>query len=75
MTKLPKLEAEPTNDTAALTCYALDWRERAIRAESINEELLEVTRGILVEDMLQYLPVVYVDKVRAAITKATGSAS
>ena len=37
-------------------------------------ELLEVARGILVEDMLQYLPAEYVAKVRGAIAKATGAA-
>ena len=37
-------------------------------------ELLEVARGIIVDDMLQYLPAEYVAKVRAAIAKATGAA-
>ena len=38
-------------------------------------ELLEVAESILAEDMLQYLPVEYITKVRAAIAKATGSLS
>jgi hypothetical protein len=36
------------------------------------QELLEVAEGILVDDMLQYLPDEYVAKVRTAIAKAKG---
>lgn len=35
-------------------------------------DLLEVARGILADDLLQYLPAEYVAKVRAAIAKAEG---
>ncbi len=31
--KLPRLMSDATEDTAALTCYALVWRERALIAE------------------------------------------
>ena len=39
--KLPALAAAPTDDTAALTCYALDWREVAIQAEAQRDVLME----------------------------------
>ena len=39
---------------------------------SAAPELLEVAEGILVDDMLQYLPDEYIAKVRAAIAKAKG---
>jgi hypothetical protein len=39
---------------------------------SAAPELLEVAEGILVDDMLQYLPDEYIAKVRAAIAKARG---
>ena len=35
-------------------------------------ELLDVAQSILADDMVQYLPAEYVEKVRAAIAKATG---
>lgn len=35
-------------------------------------ELLDVAQSILADEMVQYLPAEYVEKVRAAIAKATG---
>lgn len=35
-------------------------------------ELLEVAQSILVDDMIQYLPVEYVSNVKTIIAKATG---
>lgn len=35
-------------------------------------ELLDIARGILVEDMIQYLPEEYVAKVRAVMSKVPG---
>ena len=52
--QLPDLESAPTNDTAALTCYALDWRELSheFKAErdklaAINAELVAALERIL----------------------------
>ena len=35
-------------------------------------ELLEVAQSILADDMIQYLPVEYINKVKSVIEKATG---
>lgn len=56
---------------ATMPAYRSTGDSRLIAAAP---ELLEVARGILVEEMLQYLPAEYVAKVRAAIAKATGAA-
>lgn len=69
--QLPRLEAEPTNDTTALTCYALDWRERAINAETINEKLLATLEWINNQPMGAMYAEVR-DAARNAIKEAKG---
>lgn len=57
------------------TCFGDHAQSEAnARLMAAAPELLQVARGILVEDMLQYMPDEYVSKVRAAIFKATGEA-
>lgn len=58
----------------ALGVVAIVTDEANVRLLAAAPELLEVAQGILVDDMLQYLPAEYVSKVRAAIAKATGEA-
>ena len=35
-------------------------------------ELLEIVKSILADDMMQYLPAEYIEKIRSSIAKATG---
>lgn len=72
--QLPDLESAPTNDTAALTCYALDWRELSHefkaerdRLRQINAELAYALKGIIEGDSPNWL-----DIARAALAKAKG---
>lgn len=44
---LPALKYEPTDDTAALTCYALDWRQCALDAERQRDGLLAALENLL----------------------------
>ena len=72
--QLPALESAPTNDTSALTCYALDWRElshqhqaEVVRLRQINAELAYALKGIIEGDSPNWL-----DIARAALTAAKG---
>jgi len=47
--KLPVLKGEATDDTAALTCYALEWREMALKAEVQRDALLQALRDLFDE--------------------------
>lgn len=51
---------------------ALVAKEEDARLIAAAPELLDVAQSILADDMVQYLPAEYVEKVRAAIAKATG---
>lgn len=68
--KLPALESEPTNDTAALTCYALDWREEALKAQQQCDDLLQALEEIANNDPYNQSSAGII--ARAAIAKAKG---
>jgi hypothetical protein len=69
--KLPVLEAEPTNDTSALTCYALEWREKYIDAEVQKDALLAALETMLDFEKLHTFDQINATKAaRAAIAKA-----
>ena len=42
------------------------------RLISAAPELLEIVKSILADDMMQYLPAEYIEKIRSSIAKATG---
>lgn len=63
---------EAYDKTGAMSANETEANARLIAAAP---ELLDVAQSILADDMLQYLPVEYINKVRSVIEKATGGRS